>query len=180
VSLVEQNPVGLAEQGLCLALAPDPKVNLRSVGQNKEQVRRRIEIFQEYGLAKLPDEGFAPGAEIVVSVVGREEEEIQVGEGIRGAPGVGAYETSGDYALIGPARTYKAVHDDLVVRRQLHFLGSHGVVPPMCAMKPHDYSPGERGILALVGTPDRDRLDSLTSGPITTAQSWNQGLHVPS
>jgi len=76
-------------------------------------------------------EGFAPGAEIVVSVIGGEDEEIKVRVGICCALGIGADETGNEHALVSLASCEKAVKDDSVVRRQLYFLGIHCVVTPI-------------------------------------------------
>src|SRR5690349_1873559 len=86
-----------------------------------------MKIFLKHRRTQPSDKSLALGEEVVVSLIGGDQVEIKVRVGISRVPGIGAAEKSSHNPLICLASCDKAVHDDLVVLRQLYFLRIHSV-----------------------------------------------------
>ena len=82
---------------------------------------RRAKVFQERRLTQQADEGLAIGAKLLVSLIGSDQVEVEVGVDIRRASGIGAAEKGGHYPLIGLTSGDKAIRDGLVVMSQMYF-----------------------------------------------------------
>ena len=103
-------------------LATKSKFSFCPVGKNEENKITPITfmVFQEHRFAQLPDKCLASSEEIIVCIIGGDQVEIKVREGIRSAPGIRAsWRKAATTRSSCLASCYKAVINDLVVMRHL-------------------------------------------------------------
>src|SRR4051794_10249345 len=77
--LIEQDPSWPSIEGPAVALATECQLALRAIGEDEEHHARRVEVFEEQRLTEPPDKRGTPIYKLVVSLIGDEQGEIQVG-----------------------------------------------------------------------------------------------------